>query len=314
MADEPTTAHSALSKVARRWWLVLLVLLLAASGTYLLSSAESRVVTGVINTRAVLELPNDRLDLIEDLQVAVRQSAVLSEPAAAANLSVAQLRDGLAVERVGNSNLVSVSLRAGGDRAEVERTLVDVVDAAADFLSGTTGDTDDTTTDDGLPTDDGAVSPAVTAAIASARTAEAAASDAVAQALIDNGGISPLVERRALERIDEDDADAPTSLEVETAVEEARNYEQLVADLDRARSALTTLTDLAFEEQATNANARLELPVAIQAPEGTGALDSARLRRALVAGLAAALLTALVIPFTGRGPARRQPPQPHSSV
>ena len=92
---------------------------------------------GVVNIRPVATLANDRVDLVEDLDAALTLPSVLSGPAEDADMSVADLRQDLTVQPLGETSFVRVGVAVhDNDETAAEDVLRAVVASAATFMSG----------------------------------------------------------------------------------------------------------------------------------------------------------------------------------
>ncbi len=124
--------------VVRLWWVVVLAALIGGGVAYAAAdqSTTDRIY-GVVNIRPVATLANDRVDLVEDLDAALTLPSVLRGPAAEADVSVADLRQDLSVQPVGETSFVRVGVVVhDNDETAAEDVLRSVVESAATFMSG----------------------------------------------------------------------------------------------------------------------------------------------------------------------------------
>jgi len=126
------------STIARLWWVVVFAALIGGAASFAASDrSTTERIYGVVNMRPVATLANDRVDLVEDLDVALTLPSVLSGPAQDAGMSVSQLRKDLTVQPLGQTSFVRVGVVVhDGDDAVAEQVLRSVVDSAATFMSG----------------------------------------------------------------------------------------------------------------------------------------------------------------------------------
>lgn len=136
--------------IARLWWVVLLATLVGGAVAFAAADrSTTERIYGVVNMRPVATLANDRVDLVEDLDAALTLPSVLTGPAEEADMSVADLRQDLSVQPVGQTSFVRVGVIVHNDDAEAAEVLLrSVVASAAVFLSGD----DSVTTDEPLAT------------------------------------------------------------------------------------------------------------------------------------------------------------------
>lgn len=124
--------------ITRLWWVILLATLVGGAVAFAAADrSTTERIYGVVNMRPVATLANDRVDLVEDLDAALTLPSVLTGPAEEADMSVADLRQDLSVQPVGQTSFVRVGVVVHDDDAEAaEAVLRSVVASAAAFLSG----------------------------------------------------------------------------------------------------------------------------------------------------------------------------------
>lgn len=274
-----------LDPVRRLLWLPIVVGVLA--GVAVAATTEAAVeesTTAVVNTRAASSLPNDRLDLINDL-VAVADLSTVTNPVARENgLSGAALRAGLSVERIEASTLTRLTLSAPGDDEFRRGVLADFLAAAQEYLTPETP------------------SPSLVAA----RAEERRAITAYYEALAENNGQDPVETfDRLAQRIVDAQVAGNTQLQnsLESFVPRAtRRAAEFAAITTRRTTAEATARNLATSEatQSRGGPSALELSFVASTSE-PGLTDSVPLRRGLAAGLAAALVVAGLLLLLARG-------------
>lgn len=124
--------------ITRLWWVILLAALVGGAVAFAAADrSTTERIYGVVNMRPVATLANDRVDLVEDLDAALTLPSVLTGPAEEADMSVADLRQDLSVQPVGQTSFVRVGVVVHDhDAAAAEVLLRSVVASAAGFLSG----------------------------------------------------------------------------------------------------------------------------------------------------------------------------------
>jgi hypothetical protein len=280
-----------LAPLRRLWWIPLVVGIIA--GVVVGSLAGSSVgheTRAVVNTRTATPLPNERVDLINDLTTVVKVSSVVSAVAENFDLTADELRDGLTISRLETSTFVDIRLTTdrGDDsfRREVVQAFVDEVVA---YLEPS--------------------SPSM--AFENAEEAESAAIDAYYAAIEDNGGLIPSdtlnrLQARLIEARAERNTKLVSSLEasVPRATRKAAEFEKLRAQMRRAGVQLEAITQSDAESSASGV-ANLEISF-VDSSGAQGVLSSLALRRGVAAGLAAALVTAGIVVLVSGARARKR--------
>ncbi|WP_435745247.1 hypothetical protein [Nocardioides sp. SYSU DS0663] len=280
-AARPTT-----SPLRRYWWIPALLAIAAGVSATITSAPEGSVTYGVINTRSVSSLPNDRLDLINDVSTAAALPSVLEEPAEIAGMSVDELREAISIERIGDTTLARVTFTSENEDTEVEREVITaVVGGATEFLARASS------------SGGGEPSPQLVAA----REAEEAASAAVAEAVEENFGIEPTREYAVLQNqtLSANDRTAAERREaarrLRTTSKQARAYEELLLNQQRAETTVTRLEATEVDRVARQADLAAGVPVSFEGDVPSTNDVTARARRILAAAAAGALLGVILV-------------------
>ena len=288
--SELSDARLALTPLRRYWWVVALAALAAGVAAFVASVPPSSVTYGVVNTRTVASLPNDRIDLITDLGTVISLPSVLEEPAKVAGVSVDELRDDVTVERIGSTTLARITFTsADSDRTTDEQVITALVDSAAHFLGQTS-----------TPAEDAASGPLQQAEAKVADTA-----DAMAAMVAGNGGVEPDREYDALQGA-AIGGGTDRSARLQAAFEQAQKYDTLREQHSQAVTAVATLQAAEAQQQARQANLAESIPVSFEGDVTTSADVLARGRRVLGAAAAGAVLGAAVVMGIGALSRRRR--------
>ena len=275
-----------LDPVRRLWWLPLVIGVLAGVtvGSFTHATTDETS-SAVINTRSGSSLPNERVDLINDLIATSKLSSVTNPVARDNGLTGPELRAGLRVERIEASTLARITLTTSKGDEDFRR------DVIRQFL---------TSVQDYLVPD------RPTPAFKAAQQAEGKAIDDYYQAIADNGGMDPSTTFQRLQGnlIDAQRAkDKPLQRTLRSFVPRAAKRAAEFEKIDRRRDrAVATLKSLSTSEltAATSGPAALELSYLASNREA-GITDSVPLRRGIAAGLAAALVVAGLLLMLARG-------------
>lgn len=275
-----------LDPVRRLWWLPVVVGVVAGVmvGTFT-NATTDETTSGVVNTRAGSTLPNERLDLINDL-IATSQLTSVTNPVARANgLTGPELRAALSVERLEASTLARISLTTSkGDEEFRKKVISEFLSSVQTYL----------------------VPKRPSPSFQAAQQAEAEAIDAYYQAIADAKGLDPT---ETLERLQARILDAQRannkklqnflSSLVPRASRKAAAFEKVDS---RRQRAIATVRSLATTEitQAKSGPAALKVSFLATNREA-GITDSVPLRRGVAAGLAAALVVAGLLLLLARG-------------
>jgi|GEM_PF-2614540 len=241
--------------------------------------SEEASSVAVISTRPASSLPNERIDLINDLSTAITLPPVLDEVAASQDVSVTELRTGLSFERINSSSFARLTFASPDLDADERRAVIKVLLATtSDFLTPETP------------------SPELVAA----QRTEKEATDAYYAALSANDGRSPADELRRLNvRINTanaaDDQALATRLSrnLPRLVNETRQFDLLKAARDRASETLQSLGASEAIEARGGPSALGISYVDESAPDAAGTeqgIASVAVRRGFAAGVAAALV------------------------
>mgnify|MGYP001086420757 FL=1 len=241
--------------------------------------SEEASSVAVISTRPASSLPNERIDLINDLSTAITLPPVLDEVAASQDVSVTELRTGLSFERITSSSFARLTFASPDLDADERRAVIKVLLATtSDFLTPETP------------------SPELVAA----QRTEKEATDAYYAALSANDGRSPADELRRLNvRINTanaaDDQALATRLSrnLPRLVNETRQFDLLKAARDRASETLQSLGASEAIEARGGPSALGISYVDESAPDAAGTeqgIASVAVRRGFAAGVAAALV------------------------
>ena len=91
--------------------------------------------TGIVGVDPLATSANDRVDFLRNLRAAASSRAVLEDVSQETDLPVARLKDGLELQRIGDSNLTRVVYVSDSDDADTARAVVlGVVSASQEFL------------------------------------------------------------------------------------------------------------------------------------------------------------------------------------
>ena len=241
--------------------------------------SEESASVAVISTRPASSLPNERIDLINDLSTAITLPPVLDEVAASQDVSVTDLRTGLSFERINSSSFARLTFASPDLDADARRAVIKVLLATtSDFLTPETP------------------SPELVAA----QRTEKEATDAYYAALSANDGRSPADELRRLNvRIntanaaDDQALAARLSRNLPRLVNETRQFDLLKAARDRASETLQSLGASEATEARGGPSALGISYVDESAPDAAGTeqgIASVAVRRGFAAGVAAALV------------------------
>ncbi len=275
-----------LDPVRRLWWLPVVIGVLAglAVGSFTHATTDETT-SAVVNTRAGSALPNERLDLINDLVATSKLTSVTNPVARDNGLSGPELRAALQVERIETSTLARISLTSSqGDEEFRKKVIQEFLDSVRDYL----------------------VPEGPTPAFKAAQQAEAQAIDAYYQAIADSKGMDPT---QTLERLQgnliQAQKDKDKKLQnflaslVPRASRKAAEFEKVDA---RRQRAIQTLKSLATSEVTQAESGPAALTVSFLATNReAGVTDSVPLRRGLAAGIAAALVVAGMLLLLARG-------------
>ena len=275
-----------LDPVRRLWWLPVVIGVLAGLFVGSFTTATSNETTSaVINTRAGSTLPNERVDLINDLIATSKLSSVTNPVARDNGLGGEELRSGLRVERIEASTLARITLTTDkGDEDYRREVITQFLASVQNYL----------------------VPERPTPSFKAAQNAESAAINAYYQALADNGGMDPTVTFQRLQtnlvnaqRAKDKKLQQSLRSFVPRASKKAAEFEKIERRRDRA---VATLKSLSTSEitQAKSGPAALKLSFLATNVE-SGITDSVPLRRGIAAGLAAALVVAGLLLLLARG-------------
>ena len=293
MSEISDAARPAVTSLRRLWWLPVLLALVAGTSAYVTSSPASATTYGIVNTRTISALPNDRLDLINDLSSVFQLPSVLQEPALIADMSVDELRQALLIERIESTTLARITFTSDVDDAETNQEVLSTLVAnAASFLTQTAeGD---------------AKKDVPSAQLQVALDAEVEASEAVADSVRQNFGVEPDAKYTALQgqlfrnppATPEGRADLARRLK--SAYEDSRDYRRLLLQQSRASETVSTLQMMDLEQNADQANLRRGIPLSFEGAVASNGDTVARVRRSLAAAAAGALLGAFLAVLIGR--------------
>jgi hypothetical protein len=271
------------------WWLPVIAGVLAGLAVGVLAGSDvGRTTSAVVNVRAASTLPNERLDLINDLGAITAVTEVVEPVAEAHGLTTSELREALGVRQVESSTQVRMSVTLDRDEDERRQVLEDFLDAVVAYLDPQ----------------------APSAALEAARAAEADAIAAYYQAIEDNGGVAPPDELRRLEqRIVQQTAEGNRGRAerlrrfLPTVIRQNREFAELVSARDRATTSLEELTSADLLDSSRGPG-DLRLSFVGEGADPTTVTSSLAVRRGGAAGLAVALVVAVVVAVAG--PARRR--------
>jgi hypothetical protein len=275
-----------LAPLRRWWWLPAVVGVLA--GIFVASLAGAPVghnTSAVVNTRAASSLPNERIDLINDLSVALRVSEVVGPVAKAVDMSPAAVRKAISVSRVQASTLVRITATTQhGDDAVRRRMIEAFLDAAVAYLQP----------------------PSPSRALAAAEKAERRAITAYYGAIEANAGVPPTDElTRLQQRIVQAARDGDRARRVALTrqlppmIDAAARFTELTSRRDRAiaNARTTSQSDLI----ASNGGIAALSPSFLDGASDTDSITSSvALRRGVAGGAAAAVLVAALVLVLGR--------------
>ncbi|WP_372728606.1 hypothetical protein [Nocardioides sp.] len=280
----------ALHQLRTLWWVVLVAALAAGLSTYVTARPPASVTYGVVNTRTVTPLPNDRTDLIVDLQTAATIPSVLERPAALAKMSVDELRASLEVSRIGSSTLARITFTSGQDDPATNRDVVTAfVDDASVFLSQSTD------SDPGPSTE-------MTEVLAEERQVR----EEIAEAVASSAGVEPDAAYAAMrDRLLRDPSlpstrDSKDATRLRRMFEAAQRFEQLEVQLNRATNRVTALEAQEFQQRLRESALRGGIPVTFEGDVPADGDGTALVRRTFAGGVAGGLLAAAVILALGR--------------
>lgn len=266
------TLVGALRPLKRQWWVVVLVALMCAAVAFTLTADAAKPrAYGLINTRAIASLPNDRADLIKDVQAVIQQNSVLEAPAEKAGMSTSDLRKQVTVQQIGTSSLVKITIDKQDSDEETRTLMQDVVDSMSTFL---TGQSDDSESED------------LETRFKNAQATESQAREQVTAAVIRNGGIAPDETYRRLVRT------GVTGIRLEAAARRSAAYLEAEARLALAKQATLTLQTLWLENGGGSLGDDFALPVSYQGDDATTGGRSTQVRRAAAGGAAGAVVAA----------------------
>ncbi len=275
-----------LDPVRRLWWLPVVIGVLAglAVGSFTHATTDETT-SAVVNTRAGSTLPNERIDLINDLVATSKLTSVTNPVARDNGFSGPELRAALQVERIETSTLARISLTSSkGDEDFRKKVIQEFLASVQDYL----------------------VPQRPTPAFKAAQRAEAQAIDAYYQAIADGKGMDPTETLRRLQanlinaQRDKDKKlqNALASM-VPRAARKAAAFEKIEARRDRAVQTLKSLSTTEIT-QAESGPAALTVSF-LATNQEAGVTDSVPLRRGIAAGLAAALVVAGLLLLLARG-------------
>lgn len=287
MNEIGNTFASWAAPLRRLWWLPMLAALAAGGLTWGLNSTPTYSTHGVINTRATVDLPNDRLDLISDLSIVSEFDTVLVGPARDAGISVSEVRSRINIERVAGSSLAGVTYTSSTNDPEAGEDIVSsVIDSAARFLAEPAGDAGD---------DSSALSGSV--------ADEVAAASALKEAALANGGVPPNEELQVLQQrlinAKLDQSGGPRIAELRRLIDDvydaAQDYTTLLATHAQKVDAVTTLQT----QMETDAAQRLalvdNLAVTFVDKPPIPTANTPRARRALSAAIGGGVLAIAIL-------------------
>lgn len=275
------------SALRRLWWLPLLVAVISAVVVGFNSPTTTADSTSaVVNTRSASSLPNERLDLINDLSAVLDVTSVINPVAAQSDMSPGELREALVIKRIESSTLARITLTtsAGDDRFRrevIKRFLAET----KDYLGPTSP------------------SPALEAA----ELAESEAIDDYYEAIEANNGQVPTETfTRLLARLV--DAQAANDKRLYEQLlsflpnmsEKAKEFERIDNRRARATANLRIISQLEIQESGSGP-AGLQLTFLDTPAQNDSLTSSEPLRRGLGAGLAAGLVVAGLIVLLARG-------------
>lgn len=289
----PTRSGTLLWAPLRRWWWLPLAAgvvagLLIAS----LAGAEvGRSTSAVVNVRAASSLPNERLDLINDLSEVLTVSEVADPVAEEAGMGSAELRRAISVARVGSSTLVRITVTADLDEQDRRLLLDNFFETAVDYLQP--------------------ASPS--AAYERAQQAEADAIEAYYAAIETNGGVQPpdelaRLEQRIVSATREGDRERVAELQrfLRRVISDNRRFAELTSARDRATESLQAIAEADLLGSARGP-VDLELSYLDGSADQVSVTSSLALRRGLAGGAAAAVVVAGLVLLLSRR--RRLPGQ-----
>lgn len=269
-----------MNRVGRRlkqyWWLIVVVGLVGAAATFALIEVRTpnSIVSGVVNTRPAAQLPTDRIDLIEDLTVGVAQPSTIRAAAKDAGVDAAVSTDDVTVERIGASSVARVSLAWDGDGPDGETMLRALVKAAARYVLGNPTQTNDSDQ------------------LRKARADAAAARSKLAEAIANNGGVSPRKELQEFQRQISDGTSGRERATLLRLLEDDQEFAQLQEDAKLAEEAVSAANQIVAESRVTTARSTSALVVEIDERPSDPSSSATAFRRALASGLLAALVAA----------------------
>lgn len=297
---ELSDARPALEPLRRGWWFVVLAALVAGVAAFVGSTSAASVTYGVINTRTVASLPNDRLDLISDLSEVVTLPSVLAAPARLAGMSVNQLSDAVSIEQIGTTTLARITFVSDvDDNARNKAVITDLVRGAAAFLGQSSQ-----ASASGRP---GAAGDPLRAA----QAAEQSASQRIAAIVAANGGIQPDQEYDQLEAraLNASSAHPPTPQRLKRAFDAAQRYQAVLRQQSQAATAVSNLESLAATRNAQQVTLATAIPVSFEGHVPAPGDLTARARRVIASAVAGAVLgAALVLAVGAWGRRRRRRP------
>lgn len=246
---------------------------------FVTDQSEEAASVAVISTRPASSLPNERIDLINDLATAITLPPVLDEVAASQDVSVAALRSGLSFTRINSSSFARLSFASPDLDAEARRAVIKVLlSVTADFLTPESPSPE----------------------LVQAQRTEKEATDAYYAALSANNGQSPADELRRINlRINSASAAGDRAKVsrlqklLPRLVNETRQFDLLKAARDRASETLQSLGASEASEARGGPNALGISYVDENAPDAAGTeegIASVAVRRGFAAGVAAALV------------------------
>jgi hypothetical protein len=294
---ELSDAGPVLEPLRRGWWFVVLAAVVAGVAAYVGSTPASSVTYGVINTRTVASLPNDRLDLISDLSEVVTLPSVLAAPARLAGMSVNQLSDAVSVDQIGTTTLARITFVSDvDDNARNKAVIVALVRGAAAFLGQSP-----------LATASGGGG-AAGDPLRAAEAAEQSASQRIAAIVSANGGIEPDQEYDQLQAraLNASSAHPPSTQRLKRAFDAAQRYQAVLRRQSQAATAVSDLESQAAARNAQQVTLATAIPVSFEGHVQAPGDLTARARRVIASAAAGAVLGAALVLAVGSWGRRRR--------
>lgn len=267
----------------RFWWIPLAAGLVAGIGVASVEGTSvGHTTSAVVNMRDASTLPNERVDLMADLDAVLKVPDVIDPVAAELGLKSNAVRGSLTVKRIEDSTLMRITATTEkGDEAFRTQLIESFLASAATYLS----------VDSPL-------------SIADAKKTEAI--DEYYQIITDNEGISPSDELARLQQrivdaaLEGDKAKRRKLLRfLPNVIEDAKQFELATAAKDQAISAYAELESASLTAGTTGPTA-LRASIIDEAFDQEAVTSSVATRRGISAGIAAAVVMAGLVLLLGR--------------